>query len=37
MEDGAHGIALLGSIRQDLDPDRAAQPVDAPDEGDDKA
>src|SRR6185295_20173028 len=37
MEDGPRRVAVLGPVGQDLDPDRAAQPVDAPDERDDQA
>jgi hypothetical protein len=36
MEDAAKREAVLGSIRQDLDPDQAVQAVDAADAPDDQ-
>jgi hypothetical protein len=37
MQDRTAPESLLGSVRQDLDADRAPQPVNAPNEGDDEA
>jgi hypothetical protein len=36
MESGAHDEALRGSVREDLDPHRAADAVEAPDQRDDE-